>query len=107
MVSESFDLSTTDPTMITNGSKKSYHVKKPIFWAIVSGIVAIFITLLVLTIYFGVNQKVSASKTTATTVAIAASTTTTTTTTTATATATASELIETTTLAPPIERIPT
>jgi hypothetical protein len=34
-----------------------YHVRKKLFWPVVIVLSAIFIVLLVLTIYFGVNQK--------------------------------------------------
>lgn len=102
MVSESFDISTTDPTINTTVSKKIYQVKKSIFWAILSIIVAIFIILLVLTIYFGVNQKGTVSEKTSTnptTSRLIEATTSTMTTT--------SDLIETTTVVLSVERIPT
>jgi hypothetical protein len=35
----------------------TYHVRKKLFWPVVIVLSAIFIVLLVLTIYFGVNQK--------------------------------------------------
>jgi heme/copper-type cytochrome/quinol oxidase subunit 2 len=45
--------------MVTNkpASSNSYRVSKKLFWSILFGIVAILTVLLVLTIYFGVNQK--------------------------------------------------
>ena len=61
MVSESPDLSIIDPTMIKNKSKDIYHVKRNFFWTIISIIMGILIVLLILTIYFGVNQKRSLS----------------------------------------------
>ncbi|CAF3546049.1 unnamed protein product [Rotaria sp. Silwood1] len=105
MVSELFDISTTDPTIVTNGSKNMYHVKKTVVWAILSVIFAIFIALLVLTIYFGVHQKRTTTEPTSTipttshpierTTSNPIKTTTT------------SHLIETTTSAPPVARVPT
>ena len=61
--------------------KNTYHVPKKLFWSVVLVFTAIFIVLLVLTIYFGVNQKSSndvenESRTTSTTT-ISLSTTTT------------------------------
>lgn len=52
--------------------KSTYHVSKKLFWSVVLVFTAIFIVLLVLTIYFGVNQKSSndaenGSRTTSTT----------------------------------------
>jgi aminopeptidase N len=57
MVSESFDLSTTDPTMVKSRRKNTYQIKKPIVWTILSIIVTIFVILFVLTLYFGLNRK--------------------------------------------------
>ncbi|CAF1554531.1 unnamed protein product [Rotaria magnacalcarata] len=37
--------------------KSTYHVAKKIFWPVVVVLTIVFIVLLVLTIYFGVNQK--------------------------------------------------
>lgn len=56
MVSESFDLTISDPT-ITRSSKNTYQMKKNLFWILLSLILAVFIILLVLTIYFGVKQN--------------------------------------------------
>ena len=41
--------------------KETYRIQKKICWAILAVITAIFIVLLVLTIYFGINQKSSAN----------------------------------------------
>jgi aminopeptidase N len=57
MVSESFDLSITDPTMVKTRRKDTYQMKKSIVWTILSLIIAIFIILFVLTVYFGLNRK--------------------------------------------------
>jgi len=89
MVTESFDLTIMDPTMVKNPRKNIYQMKKNIFWIIFSLIVAVFIVLFVLTIYFGVNQK----RTIVNQTSIPSITTT-------------HQPIETTTAAPPVERIP-
>jgi len=57
MVSESFDLSVADPTMVKTRQRNSYQMKKPLVWTLLSIIIAIFIILFVLTIYFGVTRK--------------------------------------------------
>jgi aminopeptidase N len=88
MVSESFDLSITDPTMVKTRTKNTYQMKKTIFWTILSLILIIFIILFVLTIYFGLNRK---------RIIIEKS-----------STSTSTNLpIETITLSPPVERIST
>lgn len=98
MVSESFDLSGVDSTSSNNHRKDTYHVKKKLFWTTLTMLVAIFIVLLALTIYFGVNRKksngdqTSILPTTGTGQSSSISTIRTTT---------------TTTPAPPVERIPT
>jgi flagellar basal body-associated protein FliL len=89
MVTESFDLTIMDPTMVKNPRKNIYQMKKNVFWIILSIIVAVFIVLFVLTIYFGVNQK----RTIVNQTSIPSITTT-------------HQPIETTTSAPPVERIP-
>jgi len=89
MVTESFDLTIMDPTMVKNPRKNIYQMKKNVFWIILSIIVAVFIVLFVLTIYFGVNQK----RTIVNQTSIPSITTT-------------HQPIETTTPAPPVERIP-
>ncbi|UJR17212.1 hypothetical protein I4U23_004107 [Adineta vaga] len=76
-------------------STSAYRVSKKVFWPVLAGIVAVLIVLLVLTIYFGVNQKRSndsdnESRTTLTTTLSSFGTTTT----------------ATTTPSPPITRIP-
>jgi hypothetical protein len=91
MVSESYDISTSDPTMVKIRSKDTYQLKKPIFWTILSIIVAIFIVLLVLTIYFGVRQKRTIADRTSINPLMA----------------TTNKPTETTTFSPPFERIPT
>lgn len=40
-----------------NTSTNAYRISKKIFWPVLTGTAAIVIVLLVLTIYFGVNQK--------------------------------------------------
>jgi aminopeptidase N len=57
MVSESFDLSITDPTMVKIRRKDIYKMKKTIVWTILSLVLIIFLILFVLTIYFGLNRK--------------------------------------------------
>lgn len=57
MVSESFDLSTTDPTMVKTRRKDTYQMKKSIVWTILSLILMILIILFVLTLYFGLQRK--------------------------------------------------
>jgi aminopeptidase N len=57
MVSESFDLTISDPTMVKSQTKNTYQIKKAIVWTILSLIITIFIILFVLTIYFGLNRK--------------------------------------------------
>ncbi|CAF3134537.1 unnamed protein product [Rotaria sp. Silwood2] len=96
MVSESFDLSTIDPVTVTNSPKDTYHVKKTVFWTILFAIFAIFITLLILTVYFGVHQKRAVTESTSTKI-----------TTNLPIEISTSHLIETTTSAPPVGRVPT
>ncbi|CAF4278032.1 unnamed protein product, partial [Rotaria sp. Silwood2] len=96
MVSESFDLSTIDPVTVTNSPKDTYHVKKTVFWTILFAIFAIFITLLILTVYFGVHQKRAVTEPTSTKI-----------TTNLPIEISTSHLIETTTSAPPVGRVPT
>ena len=57
MVSESYDLSTADPTMVKTRRKDTYQMKKSIVWTILSLILMIFIILFVLTLYFGLQRK--------------------------------------------------
>ncbi|CAF0817363.1 unnamed protein product [Adineta steineri] len=91
MVSESFDLTITDPTMTSISTKNTYHMKKKFFWIILCIIVSVFIVLLVLTIYFGVNQKRTNTDQTFNNLT----------------TATNQPIVTTTSPAPPVERIPT
>ncbi|KAG0419016.1 hypothetical protein DMUE_6385 [Dictyocoela muelleri] len=97
MVQESFDLSIIDSTSAKNIRKNTYQVSKKLLWTILSILVAIFIVLLVLTIFFGIKQKRSDVNPTSVTPDASKISTTIPATTTAT----------TTTLAPPVERIPT
>lgn len=57
MVSESYDLSTNDPTMVKIRRKDTYQMKKSLVWTILSLILMIFIILFVLTLYFGLQRK--------------------------------------------------
>lgn len=57
MVSESFDLTIADSSASRPVSHNTYQLRKNLFWFILALIMAIFVVLLVLTIYFGVNQK--------------------------------------------------
>lgn len=93
MVSESFDISNSDLASTRNRRKKTYQVKKKLFWPILAILLGIFIVLLVLTIYFGVKQKQSNDVLTSTTNEQTSNNSTPLT-------------ITTTTLAPPVERIP-
>jgi aminopeptidase N len=86
MVSESFDLSIADPTMVKTRRKDTYQMKKTIVWTILSLIVTIFLILFVLTIYFGLNRKRMINENNSLSISTAYP-------------------IETTTLSPPVERI--
>jgi aminopeptidase N len=90
MVSESFDLSITDPTMVKTRTKNIYQIKKKFFWTILSLIITIFIILFVLTIYFGVNHKRAIFNQTSI----------------SSLTISTNQPLEITTLSPPVERIP-
>lgn len=87
-----------DPNLPSNSQTRRYTIDKRIFWVITAAGVAIFIVLLALTIYFGVNQKKSDSSEMSTTNEARS--------TTSESTMFTSTLTSTTTLSPPVERVP-
>ena len=94
MISESFDISETDLVSTRDRIKNTYQVKKKLFWLILSVLLGIFVVLLVLTIFYGVRQKHSKSHLPAPSEHLAVNST--------------SQLTTlTTTLASPVERVPT
>ena len=90
MVSESIDLSQTCPTSTRNPPSDVYRLKRKLVWLIGLIVAAVLIVLLVLTIYFGVNQRRTNSEQFASD----------------RSTTTKAPTETTTALAPPVERVP-